>query len=73
MRPNKTIAFERTPIGQLLYDLAFTDNKPRTIARKHKIPVASVDRMRATDDMRDLRKKVKADRKADRRRKAGHD
>ncbi len=68
-KSRKTIAFEKTPIGQLLYDLAFTDNKPRTIARKHKITVASVNRMRETDELRNLRKKVKADRRADRGRK----
>lgn len=63
----KTIYYGRTPIGQLLWDLAFTELDRSYIARKHSIPVAMIDRMRESPEVVKLRKKVKAD-----RRKARH-
>lgn len=44
------IVFERTPTGQLLYDLCFTDLTPSYLARKHGIPAAEI---------RDLRSKAR--------------
>lgn len=58
------VAFGRTPVGQLLYDLGFTDLSDRYLAQKHHIPVASIRRMRAAPEMKGLRKRVTADRRA---------
>jgi len=44
--PNKEILFGRTPLGQLLYDLAFARLSDRWIARKHKMPIAEVRKCR---------------------------
>lgn len=41
------IRYGRTPIGQLLYDLAFAKLSDRWIARKHRMPVAEVRKCRA--------------------------
>jgi uncharacterized protein YjiS (DUF1127 family) len=69
----KEYLFTRTPIGQLLYDLAFTDLDRSYVARKHGLPVADVDRLRANPHLMKLRRKVKADRaQKRRRRKARH-
>ena len=46
-KPNKEIFFGGTPLGQLLYDLAFARLSDRWIARKHKMPIAEVRKCRA--------------------------
>ena len=38
--------YGRTPLGQLLYDLGFTRLTEKWLARKHKMPVAEVRRLR---------------------------
>jgi hypothetical protein len=38
MSTQMTETYGRTPTGQLLYDLVFTDIAPSTIKRKHKLP-----------------------------------
>lgn len=50
------IVYGRTPQGQLLYDLAFTNLAAKYLARKHRIPVASIRRMRGAPELRKLRK-----------------
>ena len=42
-----TVAYGRTPLGQLIYDLGFAKLKDATIARKHGMPLAEVRRQRA--------------------------
>jgi hypothetical protein len=42
------VAFGKTPLGQLLYDLAFTTLNLRYLARKHRMPIAQVRILRAT-------------------------
>ena len=48
-KPSKrdTIVFGRTPLGQLLYDLGFTQLSERYLARKHRLPVAKIRTLRA--------------------------
>ena len=41
------IAYGKTPLGQLLYDLAFTRLPERYLARKHALPIAEVRKLRA--------------------------
>ena len=41
------IVYGKTPLGQLLYDLAFTDLSPHYLARKHCLPINEVRRLRA--------------------------
>jgi hypothetical protein len=41
------ILYKRTPLGQLIYDLGFTRLNERYLARKHRMPVAEVRRLRA--------------------------
>jgi hypothetical protein len=55
--------YERTPQGQLLYDLAFTDLSAKYLARKHKIPIAKIRSMRANKEIVMLRRQVRRDRR----------
>ena len=41
-----TIAYGKTTLGQLLYDLAFTRLPARYLARKHRMPIADIRRQR---------------------------
>jgi hypothetical protein len=41
-------SYGKTPIGQLLYDLAFTKLSERYLARKHKLPIAEIRQCRQT-------------------------
>jgi len=47
-----TVTYGKTPIGQLLYDLAFTNLSSKYIARKHRKPVADIRVLRAHKDIR---------------------
>lgn len=38
----KAIAYARTPLGQYLYDLGFTDLSDRYLARKFRKPIADI-------------------------------
>ena len=40
------VLYGRTEIGQLFYDLAFTDLSEPWLARKHKMPRAEINRLR---------------------------
>lgn len=51
-----TIAYGRTALGQIVYDLGFTELSDRYLARKHKMPIAK---------LRELRAKVRAAREAE--------
>lgn len=51
------IAFERTPLGQIIYDLGFVKRSDKWLARKHRIPVARIRALRIQ-----IRKALKADR-----------
>jgi hypothetical protein len=62
-----TTVYGRTPEGQLLYDLAFTNLSVRVIARKNRVPVARVRYLRATDEIRKLRRQVRRDRRENRK------
>lgn len=53
------ITYGRTAIGQLLYDLAFTNATTRWLARKHKMPVAKIREMRAKKSIKSLRRQNK--------------
>jgi hypothetical protein len=53
------IVYGRTPIGQLVYDLAFTDLSDRYLAGKHHLPVAKIRELRNNPEMAKLRTKVK--------------
>ena len=41
-----TVAFKKTPAGQLLYDLAFVALSDKWLARKHGVPIAEVRELR---------------------------
>lgn len=58
-------AYGKTPLGQLLYDLAYTNLSNSYLARKHRQPVASIRRMRASKAIQDLRAQIAQDRKED--------
>jgi hypothetical protein len=59
---DQQVAYGKTPSGQLLYDLAFTDLSERYLARKHHLPIASIRTMRTSKEMRKLRVKIARDR-----------
>jgi hypothetical protein len=40
------VTYGRTPKGQLLYDLGFTDLTPEYLARKHGIPASEIPGLR---------------------------
>ena len=46
-KPSIEILFGRTPLGQLLYDLAFARLSDKWIARKHKMPIDEVRKCRS--------------------------
>jgi DNA helicase HerA-like ATPase len=41
------IAYGKTPLGQLIYDLGFTKLSDRYLARKHRLPITDIRRYRA--------------------------
>lgn len=53
---SKEVLYGRTPVGHLLYDLAFTNSSAKWLARKHRLPVAEIRKYRATPDIKKLRK-----------------
>jgi hypothetical protein len=63
MRRDMT-TYGKTPLGQLLYDLAFTELSDRYLARKHLMPIVRVRKLRAQKDIVALRRKVRRERKA---------
>jgi len=50
------VAYGKTPLGQLLYDLAFSNCTEKWLARKHRISIASVRRLRSTSEIKKLRR-----------------
>jgi hypothetical protein len=50
------IVYGRTPEGQLVYDLAFTNLPPKYLARKHRIPMARIRYLRSTPEIKKLRR-----------------
>ena len=50
------IAFERTPLGRIIYDLGFVKRSDKWMARKHRLPVAHIRALRI-----EIRKALKAD------------
>jgi hypothetical protein len=40
------VAYVRTELGQLVYDLIFTKLEPRYLARKHGLPIAKIRSLR---------------------------
>lgn len=55
---DKIVAYGKTPLGQLLYDLGFTKLSDRYLARKHHMPIAEIRSCREAA-MRGLGKKRK--------------
>ena len=53
----------KTKVGQLLYDLAFTDLSEQYLAKKHKLKIDAIRRMRQQPDILKLRRKVREDRR----------
>lgn len=45
MRKIETM-YAKTPLGQMLYDLGFTDLSDRYLARKHQKPIAEIRKLR---------------------------
>lgn len=52
-----TTAYGRTKLGQLIYDLAFTDLEANYLARKHGKPVAEIRALRTGREIKALRQK----------------
>ncbi len=50
-------AYGRTPLGQLIHDMAFARLTPRWIARKHKMPIADVRKYLALPAIKTLIRK----------------
>jgi hypothetical protein len=50
------ILYGRTPEGQLVYDLAFTNLSPKYLARKHRTPVERIRFLRASSEIKKLRR-----------------
>jgi hypothetical protein len=42
----KEVTYGRTPLGQLLYDLAFSKLSERYLARKYRLPIAEIRKLR---------------------------
>lgn len=40
------VAYGKTPLGQLIFDLGFTRLQERYLARKHAAPIADIRRLR---------------------------
>jgi hypothetical protein len=65
------LGYAKTPIGQLLYDLAFTEITDKWIARKHRISLSEVRTLRGSRGIKRLARQVRKDRQA--RRSGGKD
>jgi len=52
-----TVVYGRTRLGQLLYDLAFTNLDEEYLARKHRKPVAKIRALRTGREIKALRQK----------------
>ncbi|HEV8466070.1 MAG TPA: hypothetical protein VGQ63_13840 [Pseudolabrys sp.] len=50
------IVYGRTPEGQLVYDLAFTNLPAKYLARKHRTPVERIRFLRASSEIKKLRR-----------------
>ncbi len=55
----ETVAYVRTPQGQLIYDLAFVDLTDKHLARKHHIPVAEIRNLRKIPSVVKLRRQTR--------------
>lgn len=53
--------YVKTPVGQLLYDLAFADRTDKWLAQKHQIPIAEIRNLRKSPVLVNLRRQVKQD------------
>lgn len=51
-----TTQYGKTALGQIIYDLAFTNLSAKHIARKHRKPIAEVRELRAAAAIKKLRK-----------------
>jgi hypothetical protein len=50
------VLYGKTALGQIIYDLAFTNLSGGYLARKHRKPVAEIRRLRSTSSIQKLRK-----------------
>lgn len=64
------VAYGRTPLGQLVYDLGFTKLDDNYLARKHGLPVQKIRDARAAVRRGFKQGKVEAGKAAARKRKA---
>jgi hypothetical protein len=55
------VAYARTQWGQLLYDLAFVDLTDKWVARKHRISIGEIRKIRSSSSLQKLRQQVKRD------------
>lgn len=55
------VTYGRTPVGQLLYDLAFVDRTDKWLARKHQVPIAEIRNLRKSPVLEKLRRQIKSD------------
>lgn len=53
--------YGKTPIGQLLFDLAFTKTTDKWLARKHKLPLRSIRDLRNAKSIKKLAAQVARD------------
>jgi hypothetical protein len=63
MAKTEEITYGKTPVGQLLYDLAFVDRNDKYLARKHQVPIAEIRNLRKSPILDKLRGQVRRDRK----------
>ncbi len=56
------VVFEKTPRGQLIYDLCFEKLTDKWLARKHKVPLEVIRTYRTLKEIVSLTERVKKDR-----------
>lgn len=50
------VLYGKTMLGQILYDLAFTNLSAKYLARKHPMPIARIRKMRDSREIKKLRR-----------------
>jgi hypothetical protein len=58
---DKEVAYGKTAVGQLLYDLAFVDRTDKWLARKHSVTIGEIRNLRKSPILDKLRKQVSRD------------
>jgi hypothetical protein len=60
---NDEVAYGKTAVGQLLYDLAFVDRTDKWLAHKHQVPITEIRNLRKSPILDKLRRQVSRDRR----------